>query len=160
MSRPQPRFPSRLLHDPVHGAFLACALLACALLGACAAPAPTSVSIAELVQHPGEHALVDGLRNYEDGAFERATRNFQEALAHGLQDPRDTAVAHKNLAFIACAFNRPVECEADFRAAFAADPGFRLSDAEIGHPIWGPVYRRVAASIAAPARPPGKAAPY
>jgi hypothetical protein len=54
-------------------------------------------------------------------------------------------VAYKHLAFIACAFNRPAECEADFRSAFAADPGFRLTDAEIGHPIWGPVYRRVAA---------------
>ena len=32
--------------------------------------------------------------------------------------------------------------------AFAADPDFSLNDKEIGHPIWGPVYRRVAAAQA------------
>jgi len=26
-----------------------------------------------------------------------------------------------------------------------ADPTFRLTDAEVGHPIWGPVYKQVAA---------------
>jgi hypothetical protein len=35
------------------------------------------------------------------------------------------------------------ECEAAFRAARAADPGFVLSRSEAGHPLWGPVYRRV-----------------
>jgi hypothetical protein len=130
------------------------AAAAVALLGACAAPeapAPT-VSVAALVQQPAERALVDGLRDYEAGAFETAEHDFQAALAAGLRDPRDAAVAHKNLAFIACAFNRLAECERQFRSAFAADPGFRLSDAEVGHPIWGPVYRRVAASVAAPAK--------
>lgn len=116
------------------------------VLGGCANPPPKSVSIAELVQRPGERSLVDGLRNYENGAFEAAERDFSAALSSGLQDQRDKAVAHKHLAFIACAFNRIAECESHFRAAFAADAGFRLSEAEIGHPVWGPVYRRVAAS--------------
>jgi len=122
-------------------------LVAC--VGACATPEPTSVSVAELMQRPAEHALVAGLRNYEDGAFVAAERDLRDALSKGLRDPRDTAVAYKHLAFIACAFNRLSECEANFRAAFAADPDFRLSAAEIGHPIWGPVYRQVAASARA-----------
>lgn len=122
------------------------AAMAGTLLQGCAAPEPASVSVAQLLQRPAEHALAGGLRNYEDGAFEAAEHSFHEALSQGLRDPRDTAVAYKHLAFIACAFNRLTECEANFRAAFAADPNFQLSAAEIGHPIWGPVYRKVASS--------------
>jgi Tfp pilus assembly protein PilF len=120
--------------------------IACAALAGCAAPEPASVSVAQLVQRPAEHALVAGLRDYENGAFEPAEHAFRDALSLGLRDARDSAVAYKYLAFIACAFNRLAECEGDFRAAFAADPNFRLTEAEIGHPIWGPVYRKVAAS--------------
>ena len=73
---------------------------------------------------------------------------FKRALADGLRDPYDVAAANKHLAFIACAYSRPAECESAFRAAFAADPSFRLTDAEVGHPLWGPVYKRVAAEQA------------
>jgi hypothetical protein len=73
---------------------------------------------------------------------------FRRALSDGLGDRHDVAIAQKHLAFIACAYNRPAECEAAFRAAFAADPGFRLTDAEVGHPLWGPVYKRVSAEEA------------
>jgi hypothetical protein len=120
------------------------------LLCACAAPPPQTVSVTEIVSHPGERALVDGLRDYENGAFEPAAKDFHTALDRGLRDPRDTAVAYKHLAFIDCAFSRLPDCERNFRAAFAADPGFHLSESEIGHPIWGPVYRRVAAEKAKP----------
>jgi Tfp pilus assembly protein PilF len=128
----------------------AAAVTVAALLGACAAPEvpPPTVSVAALLQQPAERALADGLRDYEAGTFDAAEHDFQAALDAGLRDRRDSAVAHKNLAFIACAFNRLAECERQFRSAFAADPGFHLSDAEVGHPIWGPVYRRVAASVA------------
>lgn len=123
-------------------------LVAAAWLGGCEStpPAPPSVSIVALLRQPAERALVDGLRYYDEGNLDRAEQSFNAALKYGLHDGRDAAVAHKNLAFIACAFNRIAECEGHFRAAFAADPGFRLSDAEVGHPIWGPVYRRVAAA--------------
>jgi Tfp pilus assembly protein PilF len=125
---------------------IAALLGATLLLAACETAPPPTVSVAALAQRPGEHALLEGLRNYESGAFEQAEGNFRAALSQGLQDRRDTAIAFKHLAFIACAFNRLNECESNFRSAFAADPNFRLSDAEIGHPIWGPVYRRVAAA--------------
>lgn len=109
------------------------------------APAP-SQSITALYQRPAEHALITGLRLYEEGSFERADAALRSALAQGLRDGRDTAVAYKFLAFLACAYNRLAECEQNFRSAFAADPWFALSDAEIGHPIWGPVFRKVAAA--------------
>jgi len=134
---------------------LSCAA-ACGLmvLQGCATNAPATVSVAELLQHPGERSLANGLRNYEEGAFDRAERDFRAALANGLLDPRDVAVAYKNLAFIACAFNRPADCESNFRLAFAADPNFHLSPSEVGHPIWGPVFQRVAASQGAKPRSP------
>jgi hypothetical protein len=125
-----------------------------ALLAACAVPterpaatvAAGTVSASEMWQRPPERALFNGLRWYEDGAFDRAEQSFRSALLQGLRNRRDESVAHKYLAFIACAFNRLAECEQHFRNAQGADPEFILTDAEIGHPIWGPVYRRVVAA--------------
>jgi hypothetical protein len=132
---------------------------AATLVAACATapppPPPATVSIARLYEQPAERAFLNAMRLYEDGQYERAETMFGRALSDGLADRHDVAMANKHLAFIACAYNRPVECETAFRAAFAADPEFRLTDAEVGHPVWGPVYRRVAAEQAArrPARP-------
>ena len=109
------------------------------------APAvPPTISIARLYEQPAERALLNGLRFYEDGQYERAEALLRRSLVDGLRDSHDIAIANKHLAFIACAYNRLAECESAFRAAFAADSSFRLTDAEIGHPIWGPVYKRVA----------------
>lgn len=108
-------------------------------------PPPPSISIARLYEQPAERAFINGMRFYEDGQYERAEVMFKRALAEGLRDRSDVAAANKHLAFIACAYSRPAECESAFRAAFTADPNFKLTDAEVGHPLWGPVYSRVAA---------------
>jgi hypothetical protein len=107
-------------------------------------PPPPTISIARLYEQPAERAFLNAMRFYEEGQYERAESLFRRALTEGLKDNHDVAMANKHLAFIACAYNRPSECEGAFRAAFAADPEFRLTDAEVGHPIWGPVYQRVA----------------
>jgi hypothetical protein len=128
--------------------------LAFAALSGCAAfgppppppPAPPpTISIARLYDQPAERAFISGLRYYEEGQYERAETLIKRSLAEGLRDPHDVAVAQKHLAFIACAYNRPTDCEQAFRAAYVADPNFRLTEAEVGHPLWGPVYKRVAA---------------
>ena len=127
----------------------------CALLQpppAVPAPPPPSISIARLYEQPAERAFINGMRFYEDGQYERAEVMFKRALAEGLRDRNDMAAANKHLAFIACAYSRPAECESAFRAAFTADPTFKLSDAEVGHPLWGPVYTRVAAEQAKAAK--------
>ena len=140
---------------------LSAVALGAAMLGGCAllepprppAPPPApSISIARLYEQPAERAFVNGMRFYEDGQYERAEVMFKRALADGLRDGNDVAAANKHLAFIACAYSRPAECESAFRAAFAADPSFKLTDAEIGHPLWGPVYKRVAAEQAKAAK--------
>ena len=132
----------RTLRRLTDGAALVGILGGCALLQP---PPPPSISIARLYDQPAERAFINGMRFYEDGQYERAEVMFKRALAEGLRDRNDMAAANKHLAFIACAYSRPAECESAFRAAFTADPNFKLTDAEVGHPLWGPVYTRVAA---------------
>jgi len=147
----------RVLHVPnvrQLGIIAVIALLqGCALLDPPPAPplppAP-SISIARLYEQPAERAFINGMRFYEDGQYERAEVMFKRALSDGLRDRNDVAASNKHLAFIACAYDRPAECEQAFRAAFNADPTFKLSDAEVGHPLWGPVYKRVAAELTRP----------
>jgi Tfp pilus assembly protein PilF len=116
-----------------------------ALLAGCVAPpaAAPAVGLTDLMERPAERALLDGLRAYDDGQYAQAEAALRQALAGGLRSGRDQASAHKLLAFITCTSERLAECEAAFRAARAADPGFALTRPEAGHPLWGPVYRQV-----------------
>ena len=111
------------------------------LLSACAV-APTG-GLSEVMQRPAESALLAGLRAYDDGQYADAERALQKALATGLVSAKDRATAHKHLAFVYCASQRVKPCEEAFRAARNADAEFALTRAEAGHPLWGPVYKRV-----------------
>ena len=122
---------------------LVCLIFACGL-GACAAPAP--VGLSEVLQRPAERALLAGLRAYDDAQYADAERELGKALTLGLPSAKDRASAQKHLAFVHCANQRLPACEAAFRAARSADPAFALSRAEAGHPLWGPVYKRLLAS--------------
>ena len=119
--------------------------LASVLLGlaACAQSPTAPVGLLDVAARPAEKSLLAGLKAYDDAQYEPAERFFKDALVTGLASPRDRAEAHKRLAFIGCAAGRLGECEADFRRAREADPKFVLDRAEAGHPVWGPVYRRV-----------------
>jgi Tfp pilus assembly protein PilF len=119
-------------------------MLLCALLGACAV-APEG-GLSEVMQRPAERALLAGLRAYDDGQYADAERELMKALDTGLVSARDRATANKHLAFVYCTSRREKACEDAFRAARSADVGFALSRAEVGHPLWGPVYKRVAAA--------------
>lgn len=123
------------------------ALGAALLVAACAAPQPRGLS--EVIERPAERALLAGMRAYEDGSYGAAERELGAALAAGLASPRDRAAAHKLLAFLYCTSQRLAECERAFRQARLDDPAFALSRAEAGHPVWGPVYRRVSGAAAA-----------
>ena len=126
------------------------ALLLSALLAACATPPaapppppPAPVGLADLMERPAERALVEGIRLYDNGQYPAAEAALRRALDAGLASARDQASAHKLIAFITCTSAREADCEAAFRAALAADPGFTLGRAEAGHPMWGPVWARV-----------------
>jgi hypothetical protein len=115
------------------------AALLLALLGACAQP----VGLVDVAERPAEKSLLAGWRAYDDAQYPEAETDLKAALAAGLESPRDRATAHKYLAFIACTSDRAAQCESEFRLARAADPRFALSRSEAGHPVWGPVYKRI-----------------
>lgn len=89
-----------------------------------------------------------GKNNYEDGDYDSAAKNFQNALNTGLASKDEQAAAHKYLAFIYCASERKPPCQSEFRKALQANPRLELSAAEAGHPVWGPVFREVKAEMA------------
>ena len=115
-----------------------------ALFGALAAcetvPQQPPLGLTDLTERPAERALMGALRAYDDADYQAVERQANEAMKLGLRSNRDVATAHKLRAFVYCTSNRLAACEAEFRAARAADPAFVLSHAEAGHPVWGPVY--------------------
>ena len=101
-------------------------LAALAGLAGCAAPMH-SAGLSDVIERPAERALLTGIRAYDDAQYAQAERALTTALHAGLTSPKD----------------RVPDCESAFRAARQADPAFTLSRSEAGHPLWGPVYRRV-----------------
>ena len=131
------------MHPCSPRSFVVVVMLAALLAGCAVAP---QGGLSEVMQRPAERALLAGLRAYDDGQYTEAERELGKALAAGLVSAKDRASAHKHLAFVYCTSQRVAACTDAFRAARAADPEFALSRAEAGHPLWGPVYKRVAAS--------------
>jgi len=135
--------------------------LAC-LLGGCAtpeappappeAPLATETPPAEPVSEtppapapkPGAAGLAKGIDAYENGQYRLARNQLNSALTSGLDAP-DQVVAHKYLAFIACAGGERITCRSHFKKALDIDPGFSLTRTESGHPVWGKIFREVKA---------------
>lgn len=112
------------------------------LLTACSS-LPPATGVMDVIERPAERALLAGLRAYEDAQYDESEKHLQLALRSGLASPRDRASAHKHLAFIFCSTRRIEPCEDAFRSARSADRSFALSKSEAGHPLWGPVYRKL-----------------
>ncbi|WP_280151080.1 TssQ family T6SS-associated lipoprotein [Piscinibacter sp. XHJ-5] len=123
--------------------FVAAALGAAVLLAGCAQPPRSAPGLMDVAERPAEKALLAGMRAYDDAQYVEAEKQLKSALQAGLSSAKDRAAAQKYLAFIYCTSNRTSNCEAAFRAARQADPAFALNKSESGHPLWGPVYRRV-----------------
>jgi tetratricopeptide (TPR) repeat protein len=132
---------------------LAGAIAIVAALAACApmppeAPKPVAPQITEeTLRARAREQLAAGLKLYETGDYDSAQKNLQASLDHGLLGKGDQGLARKHLAFIHCAAGREAQCADEFRRAFEIDPAFALTPAEDGHPIWGPVYRTVRATL-------------
>jgi Tfp pilus assembly protein PilF len=115
-----------------------------ALLTACATqPTSQQVGLSDLINKPGEKALLYGIHLYEDAQYPEAEKALNESLEKGFTVKKDAALAYKYLAFIYCTSSRIEACRKSFRAARASDPAFMLNKSESGHPLWGPVYRQV-----------------
>lgn len=119
----------------------------CALLTGCESEPIRQMSgdIKSLWETPkGEAELAAGIRSYEDGNYNVATRQLQSALKGGLNSFGQVK-AHKYLAFINCASGRESRCREEFQKILYIAPDFELEPAEAGHPTWGPVFRSVKA---------------
>jgi Tfp pilus assembly protein PilF len=120
-------------------------LIAATLLAACAEAPQRPGGLAEVMDRPAEKALLTGIRAYDDAQYGDAEKALKKALDSGLASARDRATANKLLAFIYCTSERVAACEQAFRSARQSDPQFALTKSEAGHPLWGPVYRKVTA---------------
>jgi hypothetical protein len=116
---------------------------AASLTAGCMQASPPPLGLIDVTARPAERALLAGLKAYDDAQYDPADKLFREALAAGLASPRDRAEAHKRLAFIQCAAGRVGDCESEFKLARQADPKFALDKSEAGHPVWGPVYKKL-----------------
>lgn len=116
------------------------AMLAIALSACSTAPLRDFIQTSK-----GSETLATGLKQYDDGQYPEAARNIQAALDLGLSD-RESARAHKTLAFIHCASARERGCREEFSKALSIDPSLELTPAEAGHPVWGPIFAAVKAS--------------
>ena len=93
---------------------------------------------------PGEKLIQEGMKSYEEAEYNKAIKNFQDALKEPLQESNQVA-ARKFMAFSYCLTNRTTLCRTEFEAIFKLDENFDLTPAEAGHPAWGPSFRTVKA---------------
>jgi Tfp pilus assembly protein PilF len=110
------------------------------VLGAC-----STQPIQNLIQGKGAPALNAGVDQFEEGRYGEATKSINSALQLGLTSGSEQARAHKYLAFIHCVSNRMQQCRDEFGRALDANPSMELEPSEVGHPIWGPVFKAVRA---------------
>jgi hypothetical protein len=128
-------------------AVLAVAIAACAP----APPAPAKPVAPQITEETlrarAKEQFAAGLKLYEGGDYEGAQKSLAGSLDHGLLSRSEQGIVRKHLAFMSCMAGREGTCRDEFRKAFEIDPGFALTTAEDGHPIWGPVYRDVRAQL-------------
>ncbi len=152
-------FSSRAYAAAVLSALAAAAITACAPQQSADPAAPRVPQITESqLREKARESLALGIAQYNAGKFAEASRSLAAALDHGQLTRPEQGSARKHLAFIYCTSSREPQCRDEFRKALEIDPGFELSAAEAGHPIWGPVYRDVRAKLSAPLAAPAPAA--
>lgn len=119
------------------------AVSAALLCVSCASDSARRLGLSGLAHGESEQLLLAGIEHYEEGSYDTAVTELRAALGLGLTFRSDQIQAWKHLAFIHCTSGRTRLCREAFRKALALDPGFELSRAEEGHPMWGPVFSAV-----------------
>lgn len=114
-------------------------------IAGCASNTMRDIGLDKLAPRKAEQELSTGISHYDDGNYQTAARYIQNSLNQGLTFKSDQVTAHKYLAFIYCISEREKQCSDEFKKALAINPGFELTATEAGHPVWGPVFRRLKA---------------
>jgi hypothetical protein len=107
--------------------------------GAVGSATPESVDASPAAPEPGRRKLAEGVDRYDAGDFGGAIRALNAPEIDG-SDTATRVEAGKYLAFSYCVTNRRTLCRKTFDRVLAIDPGFALTPAEAGHPLWGPVF--------------------
>lgn len=115
------------------------------LLSGCAGSWPNPLQ--RMFLSESEQTLSAAIDAYDEGHFSTASTLIHRSLKEGLPTAGQVR-ARKYLAFIHCISGREAECRAEFTRALALDPSMELSAAEIGHPMWGRVFRSAKAARA------------
>lgn len=87
--------------------------------------------------------LAKGVTEYQSGNYVSAKSSLQGVLQNQYATKDERASANKYLAFMACVSGEQRQCADHFRKSLSIKSDFELSDAEAGHPLWGPVFRNI-----------------
>lgn len=96
-----------------------------------------------------EYMVNSGIKSFDDGSYASALSILQSLVDNKKATKGEKVLAYKYLAFSYCVTTsyskdtRERMCRDSFQKAFDLDPSFKLTTAEAGHPIWGPVYSLV-----------------
>lgn len=102
-----------------------------------------------LFRTPTEFMVNNGIHNYEDGNFSASMSILQSLVENKAATKNEKLLAYKYLAFNHCISpteskdTRERMCRDSFRRAFEINPNFSLTQAEAGHPVWGPIFSSV-----------------
>jgi len=107
--------------------------------GSVGSASPESADTSAAASEPGKRKLAEGVDRYDAGDFVSAIRALNAPEIDG-SDTATRVEAGKYLAFSYCVTNRRTLCRKAFDRVLAIDPGFALTPAEAGHPLWGPVF--------------------
>lgn len=93
---------------------------------------------------PAQRAADETLQAAQDafasGDYARTIKLLRNSDTVDAADRRTQVDAHKLIAFSYCVTGRVALCRVEFEKALRLDPKFELSNAEKGHPIWGPAF--------------------
>lgn len=91
---------------------------------------------------PAEQQLAEADALYKQGDYSAAIKRLQSA-PNIWNDSHDVRIrGHKLLAFSYCVTNQRALCRQQFGRILDLSPGFELSPAEAGHPIWGGEFKQ------------------
>lgn len=114
--------------------------LAALLLASCAALAGVACSTASPAQQAADETLQAAQASFAAGDYARTIKLLRNGNMFDTADRHTQVEAHKLTAFSYCVTGRIALCRAEFVKALTLDPKFELSNAEKGHPIWGPAF--------------------
>jgi hypothetical protein len=113
-------------------------VLSCGL-AACTGPR----TAAELPPTPAAQQALEMVQaNYQAGRYGEVIRYVAKSDDLATAPASVKIPALKLQAFSYCVSNYPQLCQDAFARILAIDPSFELTPAEIGHPVWGPAYKR------------------